>query len=58
MFAAVKFVLGGPLLQIEAVQRAVAGVNVDAGNTHVSSPIMVVAYRASAAFGNSGIAAG
>jgi hypothetical protein len=58
VFAASEFILSIPLLRLEAVQRAVAGVNVDASDAHVSAPVGVVEDRAGASLPDGSIAAG
>lgn len=58
MFASAKLVLSCPLLRPKCMQRAVAGIDKDAGNAHVSSPVGVVEDWASAALHDSSIAAG
>lgn len=42
MLAAVAFVLGGPCVRVDWMQRAVAGIDIDARNAHVTLAVGVV----------------
>jgi hypothetical protein len=58
VFTAVTFVVCGPFLRLESVQRTIAGIDVDAGDSHVAFAVGVVEDRAGAALLDGGITAG